>query len=228
MVHIEKNNEYLLGNGFGSNLSGTDEKNIKQLLLGCQKDRKDAIIAINSLYKGLIWGKIKQVGRYLSSHDIDDIYQEVLLSLLSVSEKKGFSKAKNILPYILNIARNKTVDRLRKIIRDQDFIAEFIEEKSNTKSNIKVHGLEADENFSFMFNEIMIAVAKMPSRQRQIAKTIIDHKDRRLTNKQICEIININDREKLSEQAVKRARQEVQKKITTAIQRKKPESIKYA
>jgi RNA polymerase sigma factor (sigma-70 family) len=208
-----------------------EDKEINRLLRGSRNERDEAIRMINRRHKRYIWAIIRKIAPNLSTHDAADIYQEVFLTIISISDNNGFRSNINILPYIGAITRNKTVDRLRQITRKKDFQDKLKDEwkgsdyQENSESS---QTFAEDENeVELMLENIREAITKMPHRQKQTATIIAGNYPKKLTDRNIAAIISDTYGEQCSEQAVKRARQEMQKKLNALLYRQQKEVTGY-
>ena len=99
-------------------------------LIDCclKKEKKSWDIFVQKYSKLIYWAIRKRLGVSgfkFSQDDIDSIFQEVFLSILEEDKLQQLKDAKAISGWIAIIASNKTVDFMRRIIReDRRFISD--------------------------------------------------------------------------------------------------------
>ena len=77
---------------------------ISLMLIGDVVEKKEAIRLINQHHKRLIIFWIRKTGLSLSMSELEEIYNDVLLSLYQASEKPDFDISEDIRPLLLTMA----------------------------------------------------------------------------------------------------------------------------
>lgn len=95
-------------------MSGPDEINLSRLMVAAQGGNKEAYAAL--LYSARRWLK-RYLHNKLSSSDIDDVVQDILVAVHN--KRASYDASRPFLPWLAAIARYRWVDHLRQHYRHQ-------------------------------------------------------------------------------------------------------------
>lgn len=208
----------------GGQKGTVDLEEISILLIGDADERKQAISLIHDHLRRAIVHTIRQVGLSLTTSDVLDVYQEVLLCVHKIAAEGRYDPDKPLLPFLLTLARRRVCDRIRKSEGDRKNQEALVREISQNLADTEVGAawktVAARHDGENMLNLIRQAIIKMPSRQRQVAEVMIENCSESLTLHEICEQVQRKTGEMITTVAAKSARQEVRDKIRELLERK--------
>lgn len=209
------------------NKETVDVEAIDILLLGGEEEIREGIKRIHEAFGEKISEIIRKKALSADEHDLLDIYQNVILSILECAKKGNYNPdTQKLEGFIYKIAYRRAVDWIREkcsIVEEYntDLLVEATNEViSGTKYNEYWQKAQCEEKRTLILETILKLIPKLKHRQRQVAEVIIDN----FPN--FFEILDIKNQllkrygEDITTVAVKRARQEVIDKIK--------ESLEYA
>jgi len=135
---------------------------------------------LNSEYKNRILRHIKRCGRgFFDLHDLLDVYQETVIGMLKRARKPDFEPCRS-LRMVLTIARNKSIDFLRKrghkINLDEDAILDVVAADTKGSDILRQWQLRTSPVEARELREILLLfIATLPERQRIVAQCFIDN-----------------------------------------------------
>jgi len=194
-----------------------DPEEISILLIGNQEEQNQAIFLINKhLHKSILY-KIRQTGLSLSSEELLDVYQEVILNVLEAARGKRYDADQPLLPFLFTLAQRRAVDRIRKMHTRRENESELLDEIAEALKDTSVGEawqIVAKKDDGRRMQELMRrAISRMPRRQRQVAEVIIERFPEEPVYQKICDEIYEKTRERLAVVMVKGAWREARKKI---------------
>lgn len=202
---------------------------IALMLTGNIGEKKEAIRLINQHHKKLIIFWIRKTSLSLSQSELEEIYNDVLLSIYQASGKPDFDVSEDIRPLLLTIAKRRVCDFIRKkknykktkLTLDDDFIDAINGDIVDTKVGEAWQNAVKKEMGGILQDQIAAAICRMPNRQRQVAQIIIDEYPTKLSYKDIRDLIYRRHGEQCSVIAVKSALGEIRTKINELLDRYK-------
>lgn len=96
-------------------MSGSDERELGELMRAAQDGDQIAYERLLRLLVPVLRRAVSRKRRFLQGADIDDIVQDILLSLHSV--RASFDPARPFVPWLMAIAGNRMADAARRQIR---------------------------------------------------------------------------------------------------------------
>ena len=202
-----------------------DLDEISLLLAGDEQEQKLAIDLIDQQFRRPIIGKIRHQALSMSSEELLETYQEVLLGVWNAARKERYDPDMPLLPFLFTIAQRKAIDWLRKNvregIREDELIHAVLENIADTKVGAAWRTVASRETCQMMMELMRNEIAKMPSRQRSVAAVVVDAFPKTLSQKEIRDEVVRLTGEDLTVVAVKRALHEARKKIRELLVRHK-------
>jgi DNA-directed RNA polymerase specialized sigma24 family protein len=193
-----------------------DTEEISILLIGSEEEQNQAITLIDKHLHKPILCKIRQTALSLSSEELIEVYEEVMLNIITAAREKRYDPDQPLLPFIFVLAQRRAIDRIRTKTRHENE-SELLDEIAETLKDTRVGEawqivIKKDEGRKRL--ELMRrSVARMPHRQRQVAEVIIDRFHEEPTYQDICDEIYEKTGERLTVVIVKGAWREARKKI---------------
>ena len=198
-----------------------DVETIDILLIGGTKEITEAVRLIDSQYREKIVGVICKIA--LSAdlhHDVADIYQNVMLSILERATSRSYDPdAENLEGLICRIARCRAIDWVRektgsKEVPSTDFIMDSAQRIiSGSRYNELWQKARVDGKRNFVLSAVTDLLPTLKHRQRQVAEIVHVNIPNFLADAAIKAEILQRYGEDVTTIAVKRARQEVYSKI---------------
>ncbi len=202
-----------------------DVETINILLISDEREIAEGIRLIDAHYREKIVWIIRKKALSAQQHDLFDIYQNVMLSILECATKGNYNPdAQKLESFIYTISYRRAVDWIREkcgIIEERniDLLVEATQEIiSESKYNEYWQIAQVEEKRILILETIRNLIPKLKHRQRQIAEVIVEN----FPN--IFEISDIKKQllrqygEDVTTVAVKRARQEVINKIKESLE----------
>ena len=194
-----------------------DTEEISILLIGNDEEQKLALELIHQYLKKLLIWKIRNSALGLTSEEVIEVYQELLITIWKSAQKKQYDPDKPLLPFLFTLAQRRAIDRIRKNTRNQKNEDELLDDVFKNLKNTKVGEawqiVASSENGSKMMEIFRQTAVKMPLHQRQVASVMIDHFPDEIPLPELREEIYKRTGEQLTIIAVKSARREVRTKI---------------
>jgi RNA polymerase sigma factor (sigma-70 family) len=135
---------------------------------------------LDSEFRERVLRHIKRCGLgFFDFHDLQDVYQETVIGMLVRARKPGFEPCRS-LRMVLAIARNKSIDLLRKrghrINLDEDAILDVVAADTKDSDILfqwrrHTSPIEARE----LREILLLFIATLPERQRIVARCFIDN-----------------------------------------------------
>lgn len=203
--------------------AGIEEMEI--LLIGDKYEISEAVRQIHCKFKEHIVRIIRKRAPSAKAHDVEDIYQEVLVSILETARSgKYIPEAPSLMSFIYTIANRRAIDWLRKISRrkeetNSDLLIDTVHEAiSSSTFSDSWEKKSKDGGRSKLLAEIRNLIPKLKLRQRQVAEVIYESFPDLLSDSDIKNLIYQRYKDDVTVIAVKRARQEVYKKLRDLLQ----------
>ncbi|MBC8468133.1 MAG: hypothetical protein H8D56_01565 [Planctomycetes bacterium] len=203
-----------------------DVETINILLIGDEKDIAEGIRLIHAHYREKIVWIIRRKALSAQKHDLSDIYQNVILSILECAKKGNYDPdAQKLESFIYTITYRRAVDWIREkhgIIEEHntDLLVEATQEIiSESKYNEYWQKAQIEEKRILIFETIRNLIPRLKHRQRQIAEIIIENFPNLFEISDIKKQLLRQYGEDVTTVAVKRARQEVINKIKESLER---------
>jgi DNA-directed RNA polymerase specialized sigma24 family protein len=142
-------------------------------------DPEFGLVALDADFRKDIGRCIKSVGWSFDSHEIWDVYQQVLLELVEMVREDRVDTNEPLLPLVKTIARRRAVDHLRKKghrpKRNLDGVFEKLAEALSS-SNLNLRWKYLDRMVQQEFRAaLMEEVSQLPTKQRVVAEARINH-----------------------------------------------------
>lgn len=196
---------------------GVDPEEISILLIGNADEQKRAISLIDKHLRNAIIYKIREAAIGLASHELPDVYQEVLMNVWNAARKGRYDPDKPLLPFLFLLAQRRAYDRVRKNTTRKNVEKELLDEVAENLKDTKVGEawrIVAEKNEGRRILEIMRrTVSTMPKRQRQVASVVVELFPDVPSPQEIRAEIYERTGEQITVVAAKRARQEARAKI---------------
>ena len=194
-----------------------DPEEISILLIGDEHEQDRAIFLIDKHLREALVLRIRKTALSVPPDEIMDIYQEVLLNVLSAAREQRYDPDQPLLPFLFTLAHRRACDRIRKKTTVKENEGQVLEAVLQRLKNTKVGEvwkLVAQKNDGrWMMEIIRRTVVSMPNRQRQVAGVFIDCYPEIPSMDQIRTMIFEASGELLTVVAIKRAWQEARNKI---------------
>lgn len=203
-----------------------DTETIDILLIGNEDELAEAIYEIDRLFKGKIVELIRRKVLSANTEDLLDIYQEALLGIyLYAKEGKYEPEPKSLKGLIYRIASNKADDWVRKRhakkrsaeVEEGVLIDAVVETIRDSNIAEAWENAQMNEGRKIILKTIQDIIPRLKLRQRQVAEIICQHFPASLSNEAIRDEILRMGGELVTVQAVKRAREEVLKKVEISL-----------
>ncbi|MHC4401369.1 MAG: RNA polymerase sigma factor [Planctomycetota bacterium] len=151
----------------------------KELDEAFRADPEFGLVALDADFRKDIGRCIKSVGWSFDSHEIWDVYQQVLLELVEMVRKGTVDLNQPLLPLAKTIARRRAIDHLRRkghrLKRNLDDVLETLAEKL-TSSNLNLRWRYLDRLVQKEFRAaLMEEVSQLPHKQRVVAEARVNH-----------------------------------------------------
>jgi DNA-directed RNA polymerase specialized sigma24 family protein len=155
-----------------------DPEEISRLLLGDEEEQNKAIFLIDKhLRRSVVYG-IRKTALSVAPDEIMDIYQEVLLNVLTAAREQRYDPGKPLLSFLYMLAHRRACDRIRKKSTIEENENKLLEEVHRRLENTNVgevwEQVAKKNDGSRMVKIIRQTVIGMPNRQRQVASVVID------------------------------------------------------
>jgi len=201
-----------------------DVEAIDILLIGDEDEIAEGIRRIDANFREKIVGIIRKKALSANEHDLLDIYQNVMLSILECAKKGNYDPdAKKLKSFIYTIAYRRAVDWIRAKYRvteehNTDLVVESTKEIiCGSKYNEHWQKAQSEEKRSSILETIRNSIPKLKHRQRQVAEIIVENFPKLLNLSDIKKQLLKRYGEDVTVVAVKRARQEVYNKLKEAL-----------
>jgi RNA polymerase sigma-70 factor (ECF subfamily) len=176
------------------------ELTLEELMHLAQKGDKQSyeklLNQVNSILKGYLINKVS------GSNDVEDILQEILISLHNA--RHTYDKSRPFKPWLFSIAKFRLYDYFRKTYRKNENESEYLEEISN---EFNANVTETDDEYE----ELYEAMNELPDKQKKIIELM---KVEGYTAKEVAEKLN------MSESAVKTSAHRTYKTLKQKMARK--------
>ncbi len=170
-----------------------DDLDIRLGLIGNGEEIEMAVRAAYETYKRRIVGFVRRQASGLSSDAVADITQETFISLYDAACKGNFDAEQRLLPFLLTLARFRTIDELRRHQRRTRTEEQFVTDMSlylvGTDAGYEWTQAAIGGRASEIQNLFYAFVATLPPVQRRIAQAVADHLPNDLTDTQIAEVV---------------------------------------
>jgi len=202
-----------------------DVEDIDILLIGSEDEISEAVRQIHCKFKKHIVSVIRKRAPSAKPYDVEDIYQDVMVSILETARSGKYDPdATTLTGFIYTIAYRRAIDWLRKIGRNKeetnsDLLIASVQEaisRSTFSENWEQKGKDGKRNK--LLAEIRNLIPKLKLRQRQVAEAIYESFPDLLSDSDIKNLIYQRHKDDVTVIAVKRARQEVYKKLRELLQ----------
>lgn len=194
-----------------------DPEEISILLIGGEEEQNRAIVLIDKHLRETLVYRIRKTALSISSDEVMDIYQDVLLNVLGAAREQRYDPDQPLLPFLYTLAHRRACDRIRKrtTIEENEnrVLEEVLQRLKNTKVGEAWELIAQKDDGSKMIEIIRNAVVGMPNRQRQVASVVVDFFPEIPSMDKIRDVIFRNTGELLTIVATKRAWQEARGKI---------------
>jgi RNA polymerase sigma factor (sigma-70 family) len=201
-----------------------DVETIDILLLGDKEEIAEAIRLIHFHFREKIIWIIRKIAISADIHDLSDIYQDIMLSILECAANRNYNPdAQKLEGFIYKITYCRAIDwlRERKAIKEEHSTDSIIESAQmticNSKYNESWQKAQAEGKRNLILKTINNLVPTLKHRQRQVAEIIRINFPDFLSDSKIKEQILYRYGEDITTLAVKSARQEVYSKIREAL-----------
>jgi RNA polymerase sigma factor (sigma-70 family) len=201
-----------------------DVETIDILLIGNEEEIAEAVRQINDGFKEKIVEIIRKKALSANEHDLSDIYQNVILSILECAKKGNYDPdVQKLVGFIYKIAYRRAVDWVREKcgIKEQhntDLVVESTREIiCGSKYNEPWQKAQSEEKRSLILETVRNLISKLKRRQRQVAEVILENFPNLLSNLDIKNQILKRYGEDVTALAVKSARKEVCNKVKEAL-----------
>ena len=202
-----------------------DVETINILLIGDEKEIAEGIKLIDAHFREKIVRIIRRKALSAKQHDLFDIYQNVILSILECATKGKYNPdAQKLESFIYTISYRRAVDWIRErlgIIEEHNtdlLVGATQEIISDSKYNEYWQKAQVEEKRNLIFETIRNLIPKLKHRQRQIAEIIIENFPNLFEISDIKKQLLRQYGEDVTTVAVKRARQEVINKIKESLE----------
>jgi len=201
-----------------------DLETIDIYLIGDEKEIAEGIRLIDTHFREKIVWIIRKKALSAKQHDLYDIYQNVILSILECAKKGNYNPdAQKLESFIYTIAYRRAADWIRdkcRIIEEYntDLIVESTKEIiCGSKYNENWQKAQSEGKRGLILDTIRNLIPKLKHRQRQVAEIIISKFPNLLDLPGIKRQILERYGEDVTTVAVKRARQEVYNNVKEAL-----------
>jgi len=206
------------------NKESADVETIDILLIGDDDEITDGIKRIHEAFGEKISEIIRKKALSADEHDLLDIYENVILSILECAKKGNYNPdAKKLESFIYTIAYRRAADWVRdkcgiKEEYNTDQVIKSTQEIiCGSKYNEFWQKIRSEEKRSLILESIRNLIPKLKHRQRQVAEVIHVNFPNLLSISDIKNQILKRDGEDVTAVAVKRARHEVYSKVKDAL-----------
>jgi len=203
-----------------------DLETIEIYLIGDEKEIAEGIRLIHSHFRDKIVGIIRKKALSANEHDLRDIYQNVILSILECCRKGKYNPdAQKLESFVYTIAYRRAVDWIREKCGLQeeynsDLLVDATQEIiAGSKYNEYWQKAQVEKKRSLVLETIRKLIPKLRHRQRQIAEVIIQDFPILYEISDIKKQLLKRYGEDVTTVGVKRARQEVINKIKESLER---------
>jgi len=200
-----------------------DLETIDIYLIGDEKEIAEGIRLIDAHFRKKIVGIIRKKALSANEHDLFDIYQNVILSILECAKKGKYNPdSQKLEGFIYTMACRRAVDWIRDkcgIIEEHntDLVIESTKEIiCGSRFNENWQKAQSEEKRGLILETIRNLIAVLKHRQRQVAEVILFNFPKMLDLKGIKSQLLEKYVEDVTTVAVKRARREVYNKVKEA------------
>jgi RNA polymerase sigma factor (sigma-70 family) len=144
---------------------GRDNR-LRKLMVAAQAGDRSAYSALLNEAASLLRALVRRRYGYLGREDVEDVVQEILLSVHSV--RSTYDAARPFLPWLMAIAHNRSVDAIRRLSRRstrETTVAEYPETSDPVETNLAGGGYGDPE-------VLRLAVAALPESQRKAIELV--------------------------------------------------------
>lgn len=201
-----------------------DLETINIYLIGDEKEIAEGIRRIDAHFREKIVGIIRKKALSANEHDLLDIYHNVIVSIMECAKQGKYNPdAQKLEGFIYTIAYRRAVDWIRdkcEIIEEHntDLVVESTKEIiCGSRFNEYWQKAQSEDKRGLILETIRNLIPQLKHRQRQIAEIIITNFPKLMDLKGIKSQILERYGEEVTTIAVKRARQEVYKKVKEAL-----------
>lgn len=201
-----------------------DVETIDILLLGDKDEIAEAVRLINFHFREKIIWIIRKIALSADIHDLSDIYQDIMLSILECAANRNYNPdAQKLEGLIYKITCCRAIDWLRgrnaiKEEHNTDLIMDSAQKIiCNSKYNDSWQKAQVEGKRNLILNTINNLISTLKHRQRQVAEIIRINFLKSLSDSSIKTQILYRYGEDITTLAVKSARQEVYSKIREAL-----------
>ena len=194
-----------------------DPEEISILLIGDEEEQNRAIGLIDKHLRKTLVYRIRKTALSVPSDEIMDIYQEVLLNVLTAARGQRYDPDQPLLPFLYTLAHRRACDRIRKKTtideNESQLLEAVLKRLENTEVGEAWEQVAKKNDGSRMIEIIRRTVVGMPNRQRQVASVVIDSFPEIPNMDKIRDVIFRTTGESFTVVATKRAWQEARRKI---------------
>jgi len=143
-----------------------EQNELGSLMRRAQEGDGNAYLRLLADVTPILRRAIQRERKFLQPADIEDIVQETLVSLHSV--RATYDPARPFLPWLLAIARNRSIDAARRYVRvssNEVSVAEYPETFSEEQTNT-IEGVYGDPE------ALRAAVSRLPAGQRRAVEML--------------------------------------------------------
>lgn len=201
-----------------------DVETIDILLIGNEEEIAEGVRQINDGFQEKIVEIIRKKALSANEHDLLDIYQNVMLSILECAKKGNYDPdAKKLQSFIYTIAYRRAADWVRdkcgiKEEHNTDLVVESAQEIiCGSKYSEPWQEAQSKEERTLILETLRNSISKLKRRQRQVAEVIVGNFPNLLSNLDIKNQILRRYGEDVTTVAVKSAKQEVYNKVKEAL-----------
>jgi len=193
-------------------------------LIGDKEEIGKGITLIDACFREKIVGIIRKKALSANEHDLLDIYQDVMLSILKCATKNLYNPdVQKLEGFIYTVAYRRAAQWVRDKcrIKEKYSIDQLIESTQqiicDSKYDEPWQAAQLEEKRALILANIRRLVSGLKPRQRQVGEIIIEHFPDLLSTPDIKEQILQRYGEDVSTVAVKRAIQEVLNKVKESL-----------
>jgi len=191
-----------------------DDEQVRILLIGTTEEVDQGLTLIHTHLCRRIcaWLRRRPWAAWMSSEDLADTWQDVLLGVLSAVRDGRFDADRPVIPLLLSIARARAIDRCRRKDSSERALAAVGEALQGTRVGLAWQARLARERQE-MLACVREVVLGLPEKQRRVMQAFIDgYPDTASMETLRIEVSSVSGQEE-TVAAVKRALQEARQKV---------------
>lgn len=202
-----------------------DDTELKCLLLGSEKERRQAGNELFRVFNHRLMGKLREFF-WLSDEEKASVIHDTILEILVKAERVELDFDKPLVGLLLWICKCKAIDLSRKKRRntrdEEELSAEIAETVKDTQVGLAWQGAVSNEEVAALRAEFQAFVATLPPQQQLVGGIMADHLAFALSTEEMCEKIYRTSGKAVSKFSVKGALSEIRAKFETLLKRKYP------